>query len=510
MTFLSKHHGMVQEKRSVIFYAFLAVYAVVLLYLCKELNIWMDEAYTLDTTSAKYSLTGVIHQSYSFESQPPVYFILLWIWRKISQDVFFARLFSLISVGLAAYYFYRLVQLISATNSSKWLVVLFLLNPFTIWAGLEIRLYAFLLFLSTAAIYYLFKFYIEEQKKYLYLFLITCAVSLYTQYFFAFLIAALVFSLLVFGGWKKCFTLCLYLLPVVLAFLPNIVVMEEQLGMVQSEKDHLSAIQHIGLVLHSPQNVLFGMDSLPFGRWWRLAVLLLLVSLLGFAYVQAYKKNKMAPSRYFARINFILLSAVTVVAILSVFIAVTGIDHQDRYLTIALPFFILAFTLFSAHSFMVSRVMYASVAIYFTALIFNNYSDPVKQYDYKKVAGYAETNARPGEPILFYHSTISLPFMNYYNGSNPIRPLPHEVHFDNSYMDNIKDTMELKNAMESISTTSNSYLLISDLNLPRYKNNPDRVMVNNYLASHYNITLDTLYFGASKQRALRLRRLEKK
>jgi hypothetical protein len=66
-----------------IFYAFVVLYSAFMMYLCYELNIWVDEAYTLDTTSAKYSLSKVIYQSYNFESQPPLYFILLWLWRSL-------------------------------------------------------------------------------------------------------------------------------------------------------------------------------------------------------------------------------------------------------------------------------------------------------------------------------------------------------------------------------------------------------------------------------------------
>ena len=182
------------QLKRVLFFSFLLLYTGVMLWLCNELNIWMDEAYTLDTTSAKYKLHLVIKQSYYFESQPPVYFILLSLWRKLNDGVFFARLFSLINIGLSAWFFYRLANLIRGVKTSRWVLILFLLNPFVIWAGLEIRLYAFLLLLSVLLIYFFFRYYISEKKKYLYLFLFISAIGLYTQYFFAFLIAALVFA----------------------------------------------------------------------------------------------------------------------------------------------------------------------------------------------------------------------------------------------------------------------------------------------------------------------------
>jgi len=491
-----------------LFYGFLIVYSAVLLYLCKVLNIWLDEAYTLDTTARP--LSEVISQSYSFESQPPVYFILLSLWRKISADVFFARLFSLLSIGLAAYFFYKLIRLLSAVEGSKWLVLLFLLNPFIVWAGLEIRLYAFLLLLSTILIYLFLAYYIKGKNKYLYFFLLTSLVGLYTQYFFAFLIAALVFALLVFKGWKAFFRISLYLVPVVLLFLPNLMFMGDQLGMVQSQKAEFSAVQRIGIVLHSPQNVTFAMDSLPFQRIIRLGILFLFVAFLGYAYLQAYKKNRNEKTTYFELINFSIVAGITLVAILAALIAVTGIDHQDRYLTIAVPFFILLFSLFGMHSFLQSRIMYTVLALYFAGILLYNYSSPVKQYDYKAVAKFVDVHEKPNEPILFYHSVLSLPFSYYYTGKNLIVPLPHEVHYDTSYMNNIKDTVELNQSIKNIKSTSTSYLLISDLNEDKYKDNENRKMVNDYFNLHYRVTFDTLYFGLSKKRSLRIRRFEQK
>jgi len=50
---------------------------------------------------------------------------------------------------------------------------------------------------------------------------------------------------------------------------------------------------------------------------------------------------------------------------------------------------------------------------------------------------------------------------------------------------------------------------VSDLAEERFRNDENRNMINNYLMKHYRITLDTLYYGRSKTRPLRIRRLEK-
>jgi hypothetical protein len=286
--------------------------------------------------------------------------------------------------------------------------------------------------------------------------------------------------------------------------------MGEQLGMVQSQKEEFTTAQRIGIVLHSPQNVLMAMASLPLQRIGRLAILFIFIAFIAFAYLKVYKKNKEKPTPYFGMINFNLAAAIALIAILAVFIAVTGIDHQDRYLTIAMPFFVLLYTLFSVHSFLQSRIIYALLSLYFVAILTYTYYKPYKQYDYKAVAAYVEKNARQQEPVLFYHSVISLPFNYYFKGNNTVVPLPHQVYFDTSYMNNVKDTFELKQSLSEINSTAGSYLLVSDLTEPKYKNDTNRKMVNEYLNKHYNITLDTLYFGNSKNSPLRIRRLEKK
>lgn len=495
------------------FYIFLVVYTGLMLYLCYELNIWMDEAYTLDTTSSKYSLSGVIHQSYYFESQPPLYFVLLWLWRKISNAVVFARLYSLISVGLAAWYFFKSARLISGTETSKWLVILFLLNPFTLFAALEIRLYAFLLFLSAAALYHYMKYYTAGHKKNLYCFILLCLIGLYTQYFFAFLIAALVAATLFFKGWKKALTLSLYVLPAVLLFLPNVFLMSEQLGMVQSQIHQVSVAGRVSLVAHSPQNLILSLESLLVERWLRVSLLAICAALFVYSYYTAYRQNKNSNENYFSLTKFSLITAIVIVVLLAGFIAATGIDHQDRYFTIALPLFMLTFGLIGIHGVFTGRMMFTAFVMYYCLLFIYHYKDPVKQYDYKEIAAYVEKKAMPGEPLLFYHGTLALPFKYYYTGKNEFYSLPHQVYMDTSYMVNIKDTAELKQSLDSIAydnrqTSPASYLLISDLNLPKYHNDPNRIMVNNYLASHYNITLDTLYFGSSRTRSLRIRRLE--
>ena len=92
-----------------LFYTFLLIYASFLLILCYKLSIWEDEAYSLHTTA--YSLSEVIGLSYNFEGQPPAYFIILALWRKIDDGIFFARLLSVLFIFLSAFVLNKVLQL---------------------------------------------------------------------------------------------------------------------------------------------------------------------------------------------------------------------------------------------------------------------------------------------------------------------------------------------------------------------------------------------------------------
>ncbi len=501
-------NGKTQPGSNFIFYAFLFFYAAILIYLSSKLNIWVDEAYTLNTTFNNFA--GVIKQSYGFEGQPPVYFILLSFWRKINSSIFFARLFSLVFVALATYFFYLLARLISGNNKSRWLVVLFLLNPFTVSAGMEIRLYAFLLFLSVAAIYFFFSFYNSNKIKYLYLLIGTSLIGIYTQYFFVFLIAGFAVSLLLFNGWKVFFRFCLFMLPVILLFLPSIFFTPVLTKFVQTLAAH-SATKQIMVLLQSTQNLLLAAQLIPFEKWLKLIIKIPFIVLLVYAYYKLYRQNKNVSGTYFNNINKVLVLSVVFVVLLSCFFGITRVDYQYRYLTILMPLAALLLSVFDIYGFFKRQLIFGAISIFYIALLAYNYRYPVKEYDYEQIAKYVDSEEKEKEPILFYHSTISLCFDYYYQGNNPLIPIPHEVRFDSTtYTSDIKDTVELRRSLEGVATPPGSYILVSDLTERQSIDNPNQKMVNDYLASHYRITLDTLYFGRSKNYSFRIRRLEKK
>ncbi len=497
-----------KKGKNVFFWGALIIYAILLIYTTYKINISEDETYTLNTTSR--DLAGIINQSYNFEAQPPGYFILFSWWQNIYHGIFFAKMFSIFLIGLSAYFFYRLVLLISGSEFSKWMVLIFLLNPFTVWAALNMRTYALLIFLSTISIYYFFRFYLENRKYFLYVFLFISFIGMYTQYFFTYITAALAFTILIFKGWRPFFRFCLYLIPLVLLFLPNLKFIPNQIDLQELHEDQRFNLTMIVTILHTPQELMLGISHVP-NIWINRLVRIIFFLPVLYAYIKIYKKQNLFQSTSFlGKYNMFLISVFTFMPLFCLSFVLTGVIYADNYLVVVFPFLIILFTILRNYSSIVSNLLYGSLSIYFIILLTIHYRHPVKTYDFISTADYIKKIELPGEPILTYRPGIALPLSYYYTGKNRIVPIPRPVKFDTSYLVNIKDTVELRQSIESINTTSTSYLLVSDRTIYESKLNMNRTMVDDYLKTHYNIILDTLYYGMSETRPLRIRRFQVK
>jgi len=494
--------------KNFIFWGGLLVYFILLVYLSFKINISEDETYTLNTSSR--DLAGIIRQSYEFEGQPPIYFILLSLWRHLNQGIFFAKLFSLICIGLSAFVFYHLVNYFTGTVTAKWLVLIFLLNPFTVWAALEMRVYALLILLSTLSVYSFYRYYFENNNKFLYTLILLSVIGIYTQYFFIFLIVSFGVTILFFKGWKNFFTFCLYLLPVGLLFLPNLIFIPSQISLVRSNRVELFFRPLIVNIVHTPQDLVLAMNHV-FVRWISRSIRLTFYILSLYIYLKLFKnylEHKTNP--FFKKYNVVLFSVPIVIVFFYLVFAITKIGYSNKYMVTIFPILMLLLILFDSYSFLFKTLIYTSISIYFIVLLTLYYRHPTKTYDFISVANYIKKIEQPGEPILVYRPAIALPFHYYYHGVNEIIPIPYPVRFDSSYLINIKDTSELRQSIENIKSPSNSYILLSDTTVFESNVTMNRKMITKFISEHYNLTLDTLYMGWGKEKSLRIRKFEKK
>jgi len=492
------------ETRSLLFYIFLVVYSASLLFISYKINIWEDESYSIHTTSN--DLPTVIKQAYYFEGQPPFYFVLLALWRHLNSGLFFARLLSVGLIGLSALFFFRTVRLISGIGTYRWMLIVFLLNPFTVWAALEIRLYALAIFLSTISMYYFLRYFIEGNRKYLYLFLVSSLIGLYTQYFFVFEIIALAFSMLIFKGWRPFFVLCLYLIPVIILFIPNLFFLSGEVKMIQVGE---TAFAGLFTVLHSPQSLVLGLQIIPVNIWISRAAKSIIVLLTVYAYYKLYKKHTKTSNDYFTPISLIILTTAVIFLQYLIVIPSLKLGFQSRYMAIALPMFGLTFTLFKVFEVVPRNIIFGGLAIYYLVILILIYKTPLKRYDFQSASNFINKVEYPKEPVLLYTKLLLPPFSLYYTGSNPLISLPMYKYDENYYEDNISDTLAFRKAIENISSPTRSFLLITgDIEKYKYEINMNQEMIDECLKANYKVTLDTSFAGNTKKYDLRLRRIE--
>ena len=488
------------------FWIFVVIYTLLLLYTAKKINISEDETYALNTSSR--NLAGVINQSYNFEFQLPGYFVLLSLWRLISSSIFFAKLFSIASIGIASFYTYKLSNLFTGKKNSRWIIVLFLLNPFSVWASLEIRLYAFSVLLATLCIYFFYKYVFKENKKDLFLFLLFALTGIYTQYFFVFLIIALALTTIFIKGWRYFFNTCLTLVPLAILFLPNFIFIPNQLKMQTAHGKSSINLGTVSAVLHAPQNLMLAIDYVPDPAKNRIIRFIFLAMLIGTCFY--VYKNKAKMTFAFGSFKIVLAALSFLIIIFSIAGFLTNIVFTSKYMVVAYPFFILLISLFNLLPPFFRSVSFGIICMYFTLLLAVFYRYPVNTYDFNSIARYIEKIEKPNEPILMYRANNALPFNYSYKGINKIVPLPHPVNFDSNYLVSIKDTNELRQLLSDIKPQSGSYLMISDTTKFETTLDMHRQMVKDFLYKNYKVTLDTLFEGNAKGKTLRIRQFELK
>src|SRR5690348_5288479 len=490
--------------KNILFYSFLVIYSVALIYLAAKLNIWEDEAYSMHTTSN--NLARVISQSYTFEGQPPFYFVLLAIWRHISPGIFFARFLSLICIGLSGIFFYKIIRLIYNAEFPKWMLIIYLMNPFTIWAALEIRLYALVILLSCILLYCFFQFFFNNHKKYLYPLLFISLVGLYTQYFFSFEVAAMAMALLLFKGWKSFFTFCIYFIPVIILFIPNLFFLMQQVSMIQVEG---TVSSQISSVIHSPQALALGLEISPVNIWVNRLSRIIVVTLLLLAYYKLYKRQNKSAKEILKKVNLVVLVTGIIFLLYVICIAALKMGFEPRYIVLTLPLFMLFYITFKAYNAIATKIIFFGLLSFYAFEFYLNYKVPIKTYAYRRTSQVVHQIVKPHEPILLYSKILLPAFSFYYTGPDSVYSLP-KYKFDEKYYDeNITDTSQLKQAIKNIPTQTHTYLLINN----PIKGFKDPIKMNDStfnqcLNSNFKITLDTTVIGESQRYSLRIRRIQ--
>jgi 4-amino-4-deoxy-L-arabinose transferase-like glycosyltransferase len=415
--------------------ALAGLYVAIALPLAARLDIWIDEAYTLATTGqgARHAL----HQALFFEQQPPLYFVLLSLWRTLDGGVLFARLFSVLC-GLATLFAVAALSRRWLPEAHPaWLTALAGLNPFFFYAVLEIRTYALALLLSALLLLLLHDGYLapEPRKGARVGFGLVAVAALYTQYYLGFLLVAGAVALLATRRWRPLRDYLLAMAAVAACFAPMVWLIPRQVS-AQGAGERASVLEGVQSLAGRIQEYAWPTEGLPAALRPALRVgFLLALVLLVLIRRRAVRRREVAVWT---------LTAAAVLLFLAARVGITGPHLMQPRHTAAL-YLPALLTVFSAVLLLAEPRRRWALRIWTGALILLTAASMIKTYralarigDWARVANFLERNVRPGEPILVLTAEAAIPLKHYYRGPNPLLPLPAEEDFK------VYDTRELE------------------------------------------------------------------
>ncbi|HEY0428751.1 MAG TPA: glycosyltransferase family 39 protein [Pyrinomonadaceae bacterium] len=430
-------------------FLFILIFAhlAVALPLAFYLNIWTDEASTLHTTQNGFG--QAFNNLFNDEKQAPLYFLLMSLWRKINDSIFFARAFSIICSILSIKFFFDLARNVWKDKTAFFVTAFFALHPFLFWASLEIRLYSLIILISVLLLKFFYQGYLsntdsETRRKEQIYFVLTSVVALYTNYYLGFLLVGCFAALVALRRWREAKIYFLQMLVVGLAILPLFWIISRQFSVrvihFQAEKsmlEGLSVFWNHFLTFALPTEIFPSEEVSAFSivRLWIVRILLLAVLIFTFK-----NKGKNLDENVFA---FGAITAVVVAFLLFVYFQLGHGYIEIRHAAVFFVPFVLFLALILSPQRRVgaesvkTNYLFVSLAvlclIFFSYSLFTLYPNLAKRGDWARVGEFIRQNEKPNQPIIVFqvYDALALPY--HYKGENEI--LPDEKFFAFDYED---------------------------------------------------------------------------
>lgn len=407
----------------------LIVLAAVAIYVDFHRDLWLDEAYTLDTI--RRPLGDTFRQSVRFELQPPLYFILLNLWIRISPTIEWARLFSTLALALTLWVLYRLAKLLELARSSFSLPLVAALSPMLLWAASEARCYALAALLTTVTTYFFVGIWVAgtaRSRRDLVLYVACAYLSLMTFYYAAFLLAAQLLAGLLLAERRRALLLCFLALGVLLLpWAPTLLAQTTADSNFQQPAVVSSAAWLVGWVLSALRECVFAGAPVVLRGGATPALGVLLAAVIGLRIGRGrtrWSKAEMVFGVLWA-VPFAVLAGARLTHALLV---------DSRHYIVVTTSLIVFIGLLVAR--MPSPVARPILGLLLTAVLALSAVSYLRNADgqeaWKPAVAYVTARAGPTEPILFAEADAVLPFRYYYRGSAPLLGLPRD-HVLDSY-----------------------------------------------------------------------------
>lgn len=471
------------------------------LFLAAMLNIWVDEAYSLSTSGG--SIERTLRQALHFELQPPLYFILLNIWRKLDDSILFARLFSVTCAALTLIVTSGLARRFVERIHPAWVVTAVAFNPFIIWAAVEIRGYALVVLLSAFLLLFFYDGYLAavSRRRRQWYYLLCSILALYTQYYLGFLLLAGAFVLLALKRWRALLAYLLGMAGVGICFVPMAEVVLAQLH------DHTKTIastvpwfKGLGIISWRVQEYL-----LPI-QWSRLMVwrrwILRLGALVAVVLMIRRKGILLTP----AAISLWITTAVLSLCLLGV-LRLTGVELflPQHTASLFLPITLIVFSIVTTLIGKRGLILWSLFALLFNvSSLCVQYTPMAKSGDWSRVASYLVTNEKAGQAIIVFHADSVLPLAYYYSGKNALVPIPKKTQLERFDLQDfvIRDEEQLISLFSSVSGDQQQIWLVTDSTCGYLEVNFNCSLLEEFISKYYIVESDKSFFR-SQVRLLR-------
>ncbi|MEM9482776.1 MAG: glycosyltransferase family 39 protein [Cyanobacteria bacterium P01_F01_bin.116] len=481
----------------------IAINLAITIPLAAVLNIWFDEAYSLNTSSQ--NLGYALSQSMHFEEQAPLYFILLTLWRSLNNSIFFARLFSALCIALTIYVATLISRKLFEDLHPGWIAAMLAFNPISVWAALEVRLYAFSILLSSLLTLLFFEGYLKQKpgRSIRWLYILLATLSLYTHYFLGFVLLANALVLL-FLGRLRAFRAYFFDMAISgFLFLPWIFVVVKQFAYLSDT--YLEDINETTVPFANSLKMSLGgilKYILPgandvFTSGWRLLRVIGLSILL----FLIFRKRKYIQKRDLA------IWLITIISAAVFFVAFEVIDVMHFRHT-SVIFLLSQLSVLAVFYLIKGAARKKILSIWLTVtLLLNvfsltiNYSPLAKNGDYVDVASYIMSHEEQRQTVLVFSPEVGAALEPYYKGVNQLVSLPRKEDFKTfDYADFIlKDEQEIEVALSQMPDSYRYLWLIVDTgllkNMPVYQQSYQ--VLNEFVDKYYTIEVDQEFHGSN-------------
>jgi len=422
-----------QSKFNLIVTLMLVIFITISVFLSAKLQIWEDEYYCLDTTSG--SFTRTFDHALHFESQAPLYFIVLNVWRMMSDSLFFARLLSLLFVLASCFFVYKISKLIFRNNPLL-LLIIFILNPMVLWASTEARSYALCLFLTSVILFLFFSVYLKEEKNLMKrLFLsITILLAISTHYIMLFPVISLGAYLILKMEFKKLLNFIVDTIPAIIVFLLFYTLINDHINDYENMQDIVDdrLNTYLNLFIRIPKQLLIG--NLGDIHWiFRVILYLVFGAILILSFAKNFRNLILVKQEV---LFFILLSIMILLLFASISILFEDfVFYQKYFIVLLLPLLIIMVILIEhliINKKLLILFLLALMSMYAISII-NANENYAKRFDYLSLVNKLENNGKNKEKVVIYRNIQYEIIKLYYKGQNALIPLPHPLDTDQPY-----------------------------------------------------------------------------